>query len=600
VIRRSTCWLGVAVTSAVAAAGLTLPAVAATPPATTDGPGFFPVTAASVEPVGTPGDVRVALRRDRTPKALANGAGKAKVGDQVLQIVDGISVGGSDGVSLAVGPQQMAQIAGRRVNVYTKSTGATVTEKSTKKLFGSLTHVKILQSTIVYDPVGRRFVAVGVTKSGGDRGLVMRISKSSTAAPFRSSTWLDPVTLAAGDAFAEANPRIGISQNKIAITATTNNPSTPNRIFFLPRSAYYQGNDPGAWAANLDAKYNGQAPAVNQSRQPNLFVAIPDVGDVTVTTYAGAVAHKKPLFSKNVMYPSNPLSAPPLVATGGDTLDLGGLNFSGVTWRQNQLWAAATVSCGSVACVRVFGVKTANGVSLMADHIVSNTNRNRFSPALALDAAGNLHLTATDVATTPSAPSQAVWVRKGSHWSKSHLVRRGDSPITAPPSGSTARLWNVNVAVTDPTSPRDVWVAGISGDASVGKTHVTTRIARVSVAKNHARMIVGTGAAGHARKTHGHRYSFTVRLTRPGGGTIGGLPVSLQLQHGHHWKTIRSAHTKANGTFTWTLKLHRSVNIRGLGAGRAHHARGLAFSSVVTKPTRVGPLTPTSTVGPGR
>ena len=45
-----------------------------------------------------------------------------------------------------------------------------------------------------------------------------------------------------------------------------------------------------------------------------------------MTTYTGAATNNPPVFSKNVMYPSDPLTAPPLINQGSaeTTLDLGG------------------------------------------------------------------------------------------------------------------------------------------------------------------------------------------------------------------------------------------------------------------------------------
>ena len=187
---------------------------------------------------------------------------------------------------------------------YAKDTGAQAATATTNKFFGIAATTVLTQPTIAYDPTGKRFVAVAVTNDGGDVGLAMRISKSSAAVPFSKKKWLKPVTLASGDVFDEAQPRVGVSANKIAITATTSTPATPNRIFLLPKNQYYEGSDPGAWAADVDTTYDGQAPAVNQTKQKNLFIAIPSAADVSLTTYAGAATDHPPTFSMSVVYPT--------------------------------------------------------------------------------------------------------------------------------------------------------------------------------------------------------------------------------------------------------------------------------------------------------
>ena len=527
-----------------------------------------------------------------TRRAGSKGSGLFAKSEQVLQLMQGATGHGAAGVAVAVGTKEVIELAGPQARIFSKSSGQLLATRNTTKFFGVPSGYKMGQTSIVYDPVGKRFVAVGATQHSGDHGLVIRISKSSTGGSFGPKRWLPSATFAFGDSFNEDFPRIGTSDNKIAITAKTDDLSTPNRIFFFPKQSYFKGKNPGAWAADLDVKYNGQAPAVNQSSQSHAFVAIPDSGDVTVTTYAGTAGPKGsgPVFSKNVMYPKTGLTTPPAVPTTGDTLDLGALNFSGVAWRSNRLWAATTVDCAGKACVRLFGINTGNGVSLATDETLKNVNRDWFSPAIAFDKGGNIHVTATDVGGQPTSPSQVVWVRKGkNNWTRGRYIVKGNAPVTAPPGGPTATWGMANAAAADPTSPWDVWIAGTCGAASVAKTHQTTYVARVSLAKNQARLIVGKGT-GSGKAQRGHTYAFTVQLTRPGGDPIKGLPVGLANKRPGHgkWNYLRSGHTASNGKVTWRLRIRHDALLRAVGKAVHKGARqGIGFENVNGRTTRV-------------
>lgn len=541
-------------------------------PAGPDGPAFYRIDA---ESTGSGAAVTAtAARTAAAPAATAKATVKKSKGEQILQSIVGIQGVGSNGLAVAAGPKQVIQLGGPAARAYTKRTGKQAAARTTNQFFNVDTSFVLSQPTVVYDPLGKRFVAVAVADDAGDVGMVMRISKGTAATPFTSKKWRKPIQFAFSDDPAEQNPdvdeskpAIGISGDKIAVTVAAYDPSDPsivNRVFFMAKNSFYGGNlSSGVWTADLNNTYSGQAPAVNQTNQNNLFIAIPDTADVAVTTYTGAASSKAPVFSQNIVYPTTNLTVPPqVVQSGGDTLDLGGLAFSGVAWRSNKLWAAATVDCGGDACVRVFGISTASGVTLSADKTLKSSGRDWFSPALAIDGANNVHLAATDVGSA-TGPSQAIFVRNGTSWTSPRFIRKGNANADVPPAGvSTADWWMSNSAATDPTSPWDVWVAGASGDSGVAPTGLTTRVARVSLAKN-----VATIKTSATRVKKGKKVTFTVKLARPGGNTLRGLPVALQRKpvSGGKWSNVRTGKTAANGTVRWSVKVKRAGLYRTLG-----------------------------------
>lgn len=587
--------IGLAASGALAAGLISVP-MGGIASAGSDEPDFHAITADSVAPAASRRGASARAGGDATA-ARGGCCVKKSKGEQILQDIKAIQGVGSAGLSVAAGVKHVLEAGSYgsigAIRAYVKKTGKQAKTASLNQFFGiKAAAADISQPNLAYDPVGKRFIAVAVTDDSGDIGLVMRISKGTMVVPFGNKKWHKPVrfsqtTSTPADPADEFDPQVGVSSNKIAITAKTDMGGTPNRIYMFPKGPYYKGKDPGAWAADVNTTYDGQAPAVNASKQANAFIAIPDTSDVTVTTYTGKAKSNPPAFSKNVVYPTaskGDLTVPPTVVQGGvgDNLDLGDLAFTGVAWRGDKLWAAATVSCGSDACVRVFQVGTGNGVALLSDEKLKSSGNDWFSPALAVDAKGYVHLVATDVGSFPG-PSMAVFARTGKNsWTAPRFVKTGND--VALPNSGTSDWWKSNSAAIDPTSPWDVWVAGPVGTGGV-TNGLTSRVARVSLAKNQATLKTSRKSA-----PKGSKVKFTGKLSRPGGDVIKGLPIALQRKpaNGGKWSTIASGKTSANGKKVWKVKIKKTSLYRTLGkAKKQKNDQGKVFDKVTSKSKKV-------------
>jgi hypothetical protein len=264
---------------------------------------------------------------------------------------------------------------------------------------------------------------------------------------------------------------------------------------------------------------------------------------------------------------------------GGDTLQLGGLAFTGVAWRSNKLFAAATVSASGRNAVRVFGIDTGAGVSLTSDKTLKSGTADWFNPDLAIDGAGNVLVTANDVGTVDG-PSLAVFARKGSEWLAPRFVAKASGVVG---TGVASSWRNTTSAAFDPSSPWDVWVSGAIGASDGGRT---TRVARVSLAKNKA-----TIKASDTKVRKGSKVTFTLTLARPDSKDgIKGLPVALQKapKSGGSWTTVKSAKTGKKGTVTITVKVKKAAKYRTLGkAVKQQDGQGPAVDKVTSKAVRV-------------
>ncbi len=243
---------------------------------------------------------------------------------------------------------------------------------------------------------------------------------------------------------------------------------------------------------------------------------------------------------------------PPLVDQGtADSLDLGPLAFSGVAWRSGKLFAAAAGNCSGDACIRLIGITTESGGTLIEDEkYTSTTGADWFSPSVAIDGAGYVHTAATAVSANDLGPSLAVLTltkislanAAGTNL-KARVIGIGTEAFDDNTPGGTVDWSGSTGAAIDPTSPWDVWVTGAVGSDVVANPNLTTSIARVSMAKNNA-----TIKASATKVRKGAKVTFTCKLARPDSkDTIKGLPIALQRKGGGKWKKIANRHDHHQG-----------------------------------------------------
>ncbi len=587
------------------AAGLVIAPSGGATAAGPDGPDFYSVAASSV------GSVSATAGSGERATAGATAGGKAARSAavssnlQALQVFNGANSIGNNGVAVAAGPKQVVQIGGQTVRTLAKNSGNVVKTQQLGQFFGT-PDVVAGTGTIAYDPLGKRWITAVVIDNGADTGLALRASTGTSATKWQPrvqfawnvGTSIDPNTDAV-----ELDPMIGTSSDKIVITTPVTDADQPgnvNRIFFFPKAPIYSGNSPDPWTADLNGTWSGQAPAVNASAQNNIFVAIPDndgdpFPDAQVSTFTGAATSNAPNFSKSVVSLATPMTTPPVVDQGavGDNLDLGPLAFSGAAWRSGKLFATAAGNCGGSACIRLIGIGTEAGVTLIEDEkFQSNTGADWFSPSVAIDGAGYVHTAATAVSANDLGPSLAVLTltkvtlasTAGTNL-KARVIKIGNEAFDNNGTPGQTVSWSGSTgAAIDPTSPWDVWVTGAVGSNVVANPNLTTAIARVSMAKNNA-----TIKASSTRVRKGSKVTFTCKLTRPDSkDTIKGLPITLQRKGGGKWKKVASGTTTAKGVFKSTQTINRAGQYRTLGRGVTQvGGQGQAVSKAASKPISI-------------
>ncbi len=575
------------------AAGLVIAPAGGATAAGSDDPVFYPVSASAAAPSG---DVAARLRSQANAARATGDTAAISKGLQALQVLPGATKVGNDGLTVAAGPKQVVQIGGNSVRMLTKKTGGVAKTIQLGQLF-DLGGVAVSQGTIVYDPLGKRFVAAAVTDDGGDIGLAMRVTRGTN--PVKLTKWQPTVLFASNDVgnadAVELDPMLGTSNDKIVVTTPitdADEPANANRIFIFPKAPLYSGNLPDPWTADLNNTWDGQAPAVNRSKQNNIFVGVPFTGDVTLTQYSGAATTSAPNYTKSVTYPSTPLTAPPVVDQGaGDDLDLGPLAFSGAAWRSGEFFATATGTCGGNACVRLIGIGTDAGVYLIEDEKLKATtgvDLDLFSPSVDIDGAGYVHVAATAVnGTDGNGPGLATFAltkvsladTADSTDLKARVISLGDAAFDDDGTPGTTDWYGSTGAAADPTSPWDVWVTGPAGSSTVANPNLTSSVARVSMAKNAASI-----KPSKTTVNKGTEVTFTLKLKRPDSGdSFKGMPITLQRKGGGRWKKIDNGTTSKKGVYKSTKTVKRTGRYRTLGkAVNQVGGQGVAIEKVVS------------------
>jgi hypothetical protein len=575
------------------AAGLVIAPAGGATAAGSDDPVFYSIPAT---PATSSADIAGRLRAQATSARATGDTAAISKGLQALQVLPGANQVGNTGLTVAAGPKHVVQVGDNSVRMLTKNTGGVAKAIQLGQLFG-LTGVNVSQGTIVYDPLGKRFVAAAVTDDGGQIGLALRVTQGTN--PVKLTKWQPTVTFASNDTgnadAVELDPMIGTSNDKIIITTPitdSDEPANANRIFIFPKAPIYSGNAPDPWTADLNNTWDGQAPAVNRSKQNNIFVGVPATNDVTLTQYTGAATTAEPNYTKSVTYPSTPLTAPPVVdQAGGDDLDLGPLAFSGAAWRSGEFFATATGTCAGNACVRLIGLGTDAGVYLIEDEKLKATTGaalDLFSPSVDIDGAGYVHVAATAVQPDGLGPSLAAFAltkvsladTAGSDDLKARVIALGDEAFDDNGTPGTTDWYGSTGAAADPTSPWDVWVTGPAGSSAIINPNLTSSVARMSMAKNAA-----TIKASDTTVTKGTKVKFTLKLKRPDSGdSFKGMPITLQRKGGGKWKKIDNGTTSKKGVYKTTKTVKNTGKYRTLGkAVNQVGGQGVAIEKVVSK-----------------
>ena len=203
-----------------------------------------------------------------------------------------------------------------------------------------------------------------------------------------------------------------------------------------------------------------------------------------------------------------------------------------------------------------------------------------FTPSVAIDGAGNVHVAANTVKAGSTGPNLVTTTMKASNgsWTKTRVIKKGTGAYAGP--GNPTDWVGGTAAALDPTAPWDAWVTGGIG----GNAGLVSQVARVSLAKNIATLKV---SAKQVRK--GSKVKFVAKLSRPGGDTIKGLPIALTKKKGNKWPTVGKRRRRdANGKASWKLKIKKAAQYKAYGkAVKQTNGEGKVFEKVYSKGVKI-------------
>jgi hypothetical protein len=485
-------------------------------------------------------------------------------------------------------------LTSQKAQVYTKSTAKpSGSPMSLRSLFGVGSTINVSEPQAAYDVVGKRFVIAALSDESGDVGLVVRVSKGSSP-----TNWYPPVRYASSSTTdpnpnaVESLPRLGMSSDKVVLTMAATDAgdlTMAARTLIIDKAKLETGSAPSAWIANNNATYSGQVPAVNASAATSAYVAVPDFdpitsNDFTTLVYTWNKPDTAPHTAKLVVYPNDPIVAPPVVPQpGGAAPDLvvGSGELQSAAWRNNQLWVGTTVACPSNAtltCVRMFGVNTLT--TALTDETLTDAGLDRFVPGVAIDASGVVHVAYSLVSPGTTGPGYAVAARQATNTWSTRVV------VTPPNVAYESAQWATSAgAALDPTAPYDVWLVGAVASATASApANWDTSVARVSL----TRFAVSFKASAKKVKK-GRSVAFSSAVTRPTGPqAIAGVSLRLQAKPkgSHKWKTVTTLLTPASGKVKWTVKVKKTTDYRVYLPGVAGSV-GLTWSKVLGPTIRV-------------
>ncbi len=577
-----------------------------------DDPVFVSAPATTLGAVGeTSGVARLSVSSaDRSASVTKRAKVKVSKSEQILQRFAGAlgsSVARTPTTAVAAGTKQVMQVSGAGVILRAKNTGKALGATANLDGFFHVTapNTSVSDPTVAFDLIGKRWVLVGVATddqgtgpaADDEVGIVVRVSKGA-ALKWGQKSWRAPFGYAETDDVTESTPRIGISGDKVVVTADAvdaSDASVANVILVLPKAPLYKAtvSGPDAWVSSVNNTYDGQTPSVNASGGNAAFVAVPDTSDFTVYTLSGPAKGNPPVFSKSVMYPTIDLvDAPDVPQTGGGDIRLpAAIDSASVSWRKGVLWAALTVGCtpsGDTTlrpCLRVLKVTTSSGVSLESEETRAGNGRNWFAPGVAIDGSGLPHV-AFNFSSGGGPVGSAVMARRSNGgWTAAKVVTKGAAAFDDGAPGPTVGWAAAGAAAPDPTSPWDVWVSAGFANAG-GAPNWGSNVARVSLATNVAKV-----KASKTRVPAGAKVTFSASLKRPqSSDAVKGLPVSLQarVNGSSKWKTVGSARTNGSGVATWKLKVTRTTDYRTNGkAVKQSGGQGTVVAAVTSKSVRV-------------
>jgi IPT/TIG domain len=264
-------------------------------------------------------------------------------------------------------------------------------------------------------------------------------------------------------------------------------------------------------------------------------------------------------------------SAPPPAAqpSGAGTIDTNDDRLLSAVLQNNTLWTTASDACvvGGVvhACLRVVKVTTIATPTVAVDGDLGSSGEDLYEPAVTPDAANDTYVVATVSSSTrfPSVVAFGASATSGGFVEDELRAGTGNYAPTCSACAKPFRWGDYSGAVTDPSNPADIWVAGELATAS--PNNWATAIGEYTFAgPTIASITPGRGPTQGGTVVTVHGADFTKASTVKFGSI---LPTHVVVQSPTQLQATTPAHAptsvhvtvttadgtaSSSGTFAWT------------------------------------------------
>lgn len=309
---------------------------------------------------------------------------------------------------VAVGANQVVEVTNDIVSVYSKRSQALLDQTSFGALCGSA-QTAFHDPTILYDPLWKRWLMAAVSYPGPDGAQQLCFVASfggSATGGYEIYGADDLVTF--GTPLTLTQPRLGMTQDAIVITANASDPSTGTPlggfVFFMPKTTAYlfHFGDFGWQETGLPA--NMTPPNVLDGNPAGYAVAPKDSTHVAIVKMTGldAPAYTE-MTESDITVPAYtaPPSAPQPGGGAGTNLETGdGLGVL-ATQYGNGLWTAQTVADGKQSAIRWYDFNTATMTVDLMGTVHTKAHSYDFNPAIIARTDGTAYMSWS--MTNPSA-----------------------------------------------------------------------------------------------------------------------------------------------------------------------------------------------------
>jgi len=402
--------------------------------------------------------------------------------------------------SIGVGPTRVLEAVNGSVAYYDKATGVALNRESLDVLAGYLGEEIASSPQVVYDVRSSRwFVSVAFTEYDatptfvGSR-IVLLVSKNNAPASMADFTVRD-VTTSTTTLLDE--PLLAVTADKVVVRTNSYDPSslapsgTDLWIMNLAALVPPDPNNPPALVvskSSFNTAHEGMAVASSYGTSPgdaDTYLTYWQNSGATPTANLGVIRvsgaaapytvtdSTVPTPTGGAPVPPTPVAVPAPASTGVVPIYAGDFQPVSAVARGSGLWSASVVTCtpdGDTTvrdCVRVVGSSTGASPALTVDETYSRLGSDLWAPAVTVDSANDLHLTANVVSAGSTVGVLHDLRSAAGSWLAAPMVRW--SGVTYHPlagvddvaSGATSLYWSARASAVPDSDPAnsDVWTA---------------------------------------------------------------------------------------------------------------------------------------------